>query len=160
MWRRLFQRLEQRVERIAAQHVDFVDDVDLVARRDRRIAHRLDDLAHVIHAGMAGRIHLDHVDMAPLSDGTAWLAHPAGIDGRTAASVSPNAVQRLGDQPRGAGLAHAAHPGHQEGMRQPVTPDRIGQRLDHRVLPDQLGKGLRAILARQHPVGLGRSRSR
>ena len=53
MRRRLFQRLEQRVERLLRQHVHFVDDVDLVARRHRAIAHALDELAHVVDAGAA-----------------------------------------------------------------------------------------------------------
>jgi hypothetical protein len=48
--RRLFQRLQKRVERVLGQHVDFIDDVDLVAGRHRRIAHRLDDLADVVDA--------------------------------------------------------------------------------------------------------------
>ena len=37
--RRLFERLQQRVEGVLREHVDFVDDVDLVPRRDRPIAH-------------------------------------------------------------------------------------------------------------------------
>ena len=63
MRRRLFQRLEQRVEGVLRQHVHFIDDIDLVAGLDRGIAHALDDLAHVIDTGIGGGIHLDHVDM-------------------------------------------------------------------------------------------------
>ena len=48
--RRLFQRLEQRVERRAREHVHFVEDVDLVARRHRRVADGVVDLAHVLDA--------------------------------------------------------------------------------------------------------------
>src|ERR1035441_2808265 len=33
-----FQRLEQRIERCTREHVHFVEDVDLVARRHRRVA--------------------------------------------------------------------------------------------------------------------------
>ena len=33
--RRLLQRLQEGVERLLGEHVDLVDDVDLVARRDR-----------------------------------------------------------------------------------------------------------------------------
>ena len=57
--RRLFQRLEQRVERRAREHVHFVEDVDLVARRHRRVAHRVVDLAHVVDAVVRGGVHLD-----------------------------------------------------------------------------------------------------
>ncbi len=61
--RRLFQRLQQRVERRGRQHVHFVEDVDLVARVDRRVAHRVVDLAHVVDAVVRGGVHLDHVDV-------------------------------------------------------------------------------------------------
>ena len=132
--------LSKRVERLLREHVHFVDDVDLVARADRGIAHRLDDLAHVVDAGVAGGVHLDHVDMAALGDRTARLAHAARVDRRAALPVRPDAVERLGDQPRGAGLADPAHAGHQEGMRQPLALDGVGQRLDHRVLADQLAR--------------------
>ena len=162
MRRRFLKCLEQGVESIARQHVDFVNDVDLVARRDGGIAHLLDDLAHIVDPGIRGRVHLDHVDMAPLGDRGARLAHAAGVDRRPALPVRPDAVQRLGDQPRGRGFADPAYPGHQEGVRQPVTRDGIGEGAHHRLLPDQLGEGLRPILARQHAVGLiaGSDRSR
>ena len=62
--RRLFERLQQAVEGLLREHVHFVDDVDLGARRDRAIARVLDDLAHVVDAGVRGGVHLDHVDMA------------------------------------------------------------------------------------------------
>ncbi len=152
--RRFLKRLEQGVESVARQHVDFVDDVDLVARADRGVAHRLDDLAHVVDAGVAGGVHLDHVDVAAFGDGDARLAHAARIDRRPALPVGPDAVERLGDQPRGRGLADPAHAGHQEGMRQPLALDRVGERAHHRLLADQLGEGLRAVLAGEHAVGL------
>ena len=48
--RRLLERLEQRVERRAREHVDFVEDVDLVAPAHRRVADRIVDLTHVVDA--------------------------------------------------------------------------------------------------------------
>ena len=38
-------------------------------------------------------------------------------------------------------------------MRQPVAANRIAQSRDHRVLADQLGKGLRPVFAREHAIG-------
>ncbi len=151
---RFFQRLEQGVESVARQHVDFVDNVDLVARRNRRVAHRFDDLAHIVDAGMTGGVHLDHVDMAPLGNRAAGFAHAAGTDGRAALPVGSDAVQGLRDKPGGGCLAHPAHARHQEGMRQPVARDRIGQRTHHRFLPDEFGEALRPVLARENAVGL------
>ena len=66
--------------------------------------------------------------------------------------VRADAVQRLGDQPRGRGLADPAHPGQQEGMGDAAALDGVAQRLHHRILADQLGKGLRPIFAGQHAV--------
>src|SRR5262249_48628558 len=48
--RRLFQGLEQGVEGLRGEHVDFVENVDLVAGADRGIANRVVDLAHVVDA--------------------------------------------------------------------------------------------------------------
>ena len=76
--RRLLHRLEQRVERVVRQLVDFVDDEDLVAvarRRDGEVAD--DDLAHVVDAGVAGRVDLEHVEVAALRDLDAGVALPA-----------------------------------------------------------------------------------
>jgi hypothetical protein len=79
--RRLFQRLQQRIEGLPRQHVDFVDDVDLVARLGRPVAHLLDDLAHVVDAGPGGRVHLDDVGVARLEDRLAMGAEFRHVDG-------------------------------------------------------------------------------
>ena len=42
----------------------FVDDIDLVAGRSRRITHAVQQLAHLINLGAAGGVQLQHVDMA------------------------------------------------------------------------------------------------
>ncbi len=123
MRRRLLQRLEERVERVLRQHVDFVDNVDLVARAERGQPRRLDHLADIIDARMAGGVHLDHVDMTALCDGNTGLANAAGVDRRPALPVRPDAVERLGDQAGGGGLADAAHAGQQEGMGEAAAPD-------------------------------------
>jgi hypothetical protein len=35
-----------------------------------------------------------------------------------------------------------------------VALDRVAERADHRLLPDQLGKGLRPVFAGEHAIGL------
>jgi len=107
----LLERLEQTVEGRLRQHMDFVDDVDLVPRRNRGVAHRLDDLAHIVDAGVACRVHFNDIDVTALGDRDTRLAGPARVDGRTTPAVRPDAVQRLGDQPRGRGLADAPDAG-------------------------------------------------
>ena len=51
MGRRLFKRLEKRVEGVRRQHVDFVDDVDFVAGRGGAVVHGIDYFADVADAG-------------------------------------------------------------------------------------------------------------
>ena len=45
---RLLERLEQRVEGRRGEHVDFVDDVDLVLPLRRRVAHVVAQFAHLL----------------------------------------------------------------------------------------------------------------
>jgi hypothetical protein len=44
-------------------------------------------------------------------------------------------------------FADPAHAGHQEGVGDAVALDRVAERADHRLLPDQLGEGLRPVFA-------------
>ena len=150
--RRFFQRFQQRVERRLRQHVDFVDDVDLVTGRYGGIAHALDDLAHIINAGVGRGVHFHNVHMAAGRDGNAGLAHPARVDRRAAVAIRPDAVQCFRNDARSGGLAHPAHAGQQPGLRQSATRNGVAQRLHHRRLPEQRIKCRRAIFACQHTV--------
>jgi hypothetical protein len=60
--RRLFQRLEQRVEGAGRQHVDFVEDVELLFAAHRGVADRLAQLADVLDAVLRGGVDLLHID--------------------------------------------------------------------------------------------------
>ena len=72
--RRLFQRFQKRIECRRREHVDFVDDVDLVARTGRRIAHTVVDLAHIVDAGVGCRVHFQHVHVPAFHDRLAMHA--------------------------------------------------------------------------------------
>ena len=158
MGRRFLERFQKRVEGTLREHVNFVDDVDLEPRRHRRVAHRLDDLADVVDPGVARGVHFDDVDMPALGNCPARLANPARIDRRPARSVWPNAVERLCNQPCRRGLADPAHSSQQKPVRDPARRDRVAERPNHRLLPDQLGKALRPIFACQHPIRRSRRR--
>ena len=151
--RRLFQRLQQRVEGVARQHVDFVDDEHLGARLHRAEAGRLDDLAHVVDAGAAGGVHLHHVGMAVGQDGDAVGADAAGIGGRAAVAVRAGAVQRAGDDAGGGGLADAAHAGEHEGVGDAAGGEGVAQGAHHRLLADQVVEAGRAVFAGEHAIG-------
>ncbi len=153
--RRLLQRLQERVERRGREHVDFVDDVDLVARAGRRIAHAVVDLAHVVDAGMRGGVHLQHVHVPAFHDRLAMHAQRRHVDGRPLhRTVRQFVIQRAGENPRRGGFADAAHPGQDPGLRNPSGLERIRNGADHGVLADQIVEAGGAVFARQHPIGL------
>ncbi len=63
--RRLFNGLQERIERTGGQHVHFIDDEDLVAVARRSKTDRADDcLAHIIDTGVGSGIDLLHVNRA------------------------------------------------------------------------------------------------
>ena len=79
-----------------------------------------------------------------------------GVGRVTAApfASSRHIVQRPGNQARGRGLAHAAHPGEHIGLGDAAARKRIAQRLHHGVLADQLGEQLRPIFAGERCMAL------
>ena len=151
MRRRLLERLQKAVEGLRRQHVHFVDDVDLVARRHRRVAHLLDDLADVVDAGVRGGVHLDHVDMAAFHDGGAVLADFVELD-RRLVDGGGLVVQRTGEDARRRRLADAAHAGQHPCLGDAAGGESVGQGADHRLLADETAEIGRAIFARQHAV--------
>ncbi len=132
--------------------MDFVDDVDLVATALRLVAHVLAQLAHVVHARVAGAVDLEDVHRAALAD---LLAGGAGVTGIRGRLILLLAVERLGHDPRDGGLAHAAGSGEEVGVMDAVSLDGVLQRAADVLLPDDLIELHRAITPRQHQVGLG-----
>ena len=116
--------------------MDFVDDVDLVARRSRGIADAVDQPADVVDAGAAGGVHFEDIDVAALGDFTAGLAFAARRYGRPALAVGPDAVQGPGDDAGGGRLADTADTGQQERMGDAVGLEGVGQGPHQHVLAD------------------------
>ncbi len=79
MGRRLFQRLEQGIEGVIGEHVDFVDEVHLEAASARRVLHVIEQLAGVVHFRARGCVYLDEIDEAAFVDLPACGADAAGI---------------------------------------------------------------------------------
>ena len=155
MRRRFLERLQQAVEGLVGQHVDLVDDVDLVARGNRRIADAVDNVANIVDAGVRGRVHLDDVDMAAFHDRFAVLAETVHRDRRPVDLVGL-VVERSRQDARGGGLAHAAHAGQHPRLGDPPGRKGIGEGADHRLLADEARKVPRPVLAGENPVA-GRS---
>ena len=146
--RRLLERLQQGVEGLLGQHVDLVDDVDLAPGELRQVVDLLAQRSDVVDRIVRGAVDLDHVDRATLVDGHALLAHVAGL-GRGPMLAD----QRLGQDPRGGGLAQPTHAAKEIGMVDAVGRDRVGQRARHVLLADHVGEALRTVFAGEGEVG-------
>ena len=141
--RGLFKRLEQRIERRRGQHVNLVDDIDLVAAAYWRIAHAIDDfLADVVHAGVACCVQLIDIRMLTRSNEAAVLAGAIRKMARTLL-----AQKRLCQQARHGGLACAARSAEQVRMARAPLKHGTTQRSHHMFLADNVVKRLGAILS-------------
>lgn len=136
--RRLFQRLEQGVERVGRQHVHFVDQVDLEAPTAWGVLHIIEQFAGILDLGPAGGVDLDQVDETAFVDfpahrtGAAWRRGDAGFT-----------VQALGNDPGDRGLAHAPGTGEQVGMVQALVVQGVDQSLEHMGLADHFAERAR-----------------
>ena len=146
---RLLQGLEHRVERRLRQHVHFVDQVDLVAADRRRITRVVQDLAHVVDAGVRRGVELEQVDEAAGIDVDAGGARAAGRCGHAVR----DAIEALGENPGDRGLAHAASAGEQVRVMQPTAFERIRQRLHDMLLARELGERFRPPFAGEDLIG-------
>ena len=150
---RLFERLQEAVEGLLREHVHFVDDIDLGARRNRAVARVLDDLAHVVDAGVGGRVHLDHVDMAQFHDRLAMDAEFGHVDACALDPAGQRIIEGARQNARGCRLADAAHAGEDIGLVDAARGEGIGERAHHRLLADEVLEAHRPVFSRQHPIG-------
>ena len=141
--RGLLDDLQQRVEGLRGDHVRFVDDEDAIPALRRGVECPITEIARVVDAVVACRVHFDDVDRtAARPQGDARIAHAAGR--RSGALV---AVQRAGEDARGGGLAAAARAGEQIGVIDPPGRQGGGQRLGDVFLADHFGERRRSVLA-------------
>ncbi len=143
MFGRLFQGLEQRVERRGREHVDFVNDVNLETRAGRRVAAGLAQFAHLLDAIVAGAVNLKHVQRTPLGD------FPAARIVIVEVHFGPvGAIEAFGEDAGDGGLAGPARAAKEVGMGNPLLLDRVGQGLRDMLLPHDVLEALRTILSR------------
>ncbi|MCY1343084.1 hypothetical protein D9M69_290930 [compost metagenome] len=136
--RRLFEGLQQRVERVRGEHVHFVDQVDLVAAAAGGVLHVVEQFAGVFHLGAAGGVHFDQVDEATFIDLPADRALAA-----RGGAYAGFAVQALGENTRDGGLAHAPGTGKQIGVVQALVVQGIDQGFQHMGLADHFAERAR-----------------
>ncbi len=152
--RRLLQRLQERVEGALREHVDLVEDVDLLLRALGRDADGVAQLADVVHLVVRGGVNLDDVHRAALLEGAAGVARAARL-GVVSLGQRRGAVDGLGEDARGRRLAHAARPAEEVGVGEAAEADGVAERLRHVLLADHLTEGLRAVLPRGDLVARG-----
>ena len=148
-----FERFQQGIERRRREHMNFVDDVDFVACRGGAVMHAFDDFADIANACARCGVHFHDVDVTPFHDCCAILAHAARFGRGAARTIGADTIDPLGDDPCGCGFAGAANARHHEGLRNAICLKRVFQRAHHRLLADQIDKGLRAILAGKDAIG-------
>ena len=138
--RRLFENLKQRVEGRGRQPLRLVDDVDLLAPLHRSGRGLLAQFAGVLNSAVRGCVDLDHVQVGALTDRNALRAHPTGL-GRGPVL----AIDHLGQDPRGGGLARAARAAEQERVVKSTFADGARERPNDVLLPQHVGRSLRPI---------------
>ena len=148
--RRLFQRLQHGVEGVGGEHVDLVDDEDLVAAHRGQVGGVLQHHRHFLDLAVGGRVHLQIVGEAPLVHTPAGRALTAGMGAHALF-----AVQGLGQDAGDGGLAHAPGTGEQVGVVKPLVVECVAQRAHDRVLSDQGIEVARAPFAGQHLMAAG-----
>ena len=140
---RLFERFEQRVERLLREHVDFVDDVDLELRRwPGRIctvsrSSRISSMPRLL----APSISSTSSERPSVISLQRWIVI-GEIDLRAA-----GAVEAFGENAGDGGLAGAARPAEKIGVGDAVLLDGVGQRLRDVLLADDIGEALRPIFS-------------
>ena len=120
---RLFEGLEQGVERGGRKHVHFVDQIDFVTAFGGCVANVIAQLAHVLDAVVAGAIDLDHIKTVAGSDLAAVIAHAAGRDGG-----SVDAIERLRQNARSGCFADATRTNKKIRVCQTILRDSILER--------------------------------
>ena len=139
---RLFQGLQEGVERVARELVGFVDDVHLVLTLGRREPDLFAQVAHLVDTPVARGVDLDEVEEPPLADADAVLAGVARVT-----VLRLRAVHGLRDDPRDRCLADASRTGEEVRVGDLTVRDGVLEGPGDMLLTHDLGEGLRAVTA-------------
>ncbi len=148
--RRLLEDLEQRIPRLAREHVRFVHDVHLVAGVAVRRVHRaLAQLTRVVHAAVRRGIDLDDVERGGSApDPLARFALAA----RLAVGGAVLAIERHREHARERRLPHSARAAQQVAVRDAAARDRALERVRDVGLHRDIGEAPRAILTGEREI--------
>ena len=146
--RRLLQRLEEGVEGGRREHVHLVDDKHLVASQLRRYARLLHECLDMLHGVVRRGVKLEDVQRALLVERLARLTLVTGL----AIGRRILAIDGFGKDAGTGGLAYAARPAKQVGMRQLARLHGVLQRGGQTALSHHRVERHRPVLARRYYI--------
>ncbi len=154
MVRRLFERLEQRVEGGVGDLVRLVEDVDLVAVARRAVAGGVAQLANLVDATIGGGVDLDDIDGRAGTNFGTGIADAAGL-GRGALGGADRVltVERHCQNAGDGGFADAAMTAEDVAVGNAALGQRIQQRARDVLLPDDIAEELGTVFAGENLVG-------
>ena len=147
MRRRFLKRFQQRVEGLLGQHVDFIDDVNLVATAGGQVAQLFAQFSYLVDAAIGCTVDLDNIQVGTLNDFAAGLAGVAGLNGGALF-----AVERLGQQAGHGGLADAPGAREQVGVGHAAELNRVFEGTGNVLLFNNVVKGLGPPFSRRNLV--------
>ena len=139
---RLLHRFQQCIEGCRGEHVDLVNDIDLVLADRGQIRHLVPQVADIVNAVVGGSVHLDDVHDSAGVDTLADLTFAAGV---RAGGIQT--VDRLGEDLGAGRFAGAAGAGEQIRMADAARCDLVLQGCDDGCLADNICKALGAPFA-------------
>ena len=149
MFRRFFEYLQQRIECVCCEHVDFVDDVDFESCPGRPIDGIFAKPADFFNAVIGCTVNFNHVDIVTEIDGKAALTFTARLGGRF---FGGQAVECFCKYPRHRSLADTSRAGEQVCVSDAFGFDGIFQGLRNRILADYVSEGLRTVFSRKYSI--------
>ena len=135
MGRRFFERLEERVEGACREHVDFVDDENLVLADDGRVLHTFNHIADVIDARIGSSVDFVNIHRVAAGNILAAIALTARVQ-----RVRALAVQRTGENSGAGGFAHTTGAGKKECMMETTALDGVLKSLCDMFLTDHIAE--------------------
>ena len=127
--------------------MDFVDHVDLEPAPGGRVHGVFEQLPHLVHLGIGGRIDFQEIDKAPPVDFLARRTATTGL--RRHAGLT---IQCFGKDAGNRRLAYASGPGEEIGVVKSILRQRMSQRPDNMILPHQGGEIARPPLAGENLI--------
>ena len=113
MFRRFFERFQQRIEAVIREHVHFVDQINLEARARWRVLNIIKQVSRILDLSSRGSINFKHIDASAFGNLDATRTLPTGLS-----SYASFAVEAFRDKPSDRGFTYSARTREQVGMVQ------------------------------------------